>query len=372
MFWVTWSEIPGLGPILIKRIQQHFGTLSAAWFASETELQAVEGIGYKNINIIREEKKKIDPEKFLITHSQKNPHFWTPSDPEYPRLLLEISSAPTVLYYRGKWDLQENEGTKKAIAIVGTRSPSDYGKYWTRKIVTELAKNDITIVSGLAEGIDTEAHQTCLDMGKRTIAVVGTGVDVVYPSKNKKLYQQIEKEGLIISEYPAGTRPDRTHFPRRNRIIAGLTRATLVTEAPLKSGALITADQANEFGRDVYALPGRIDDNNSQGCLELINNGAYIIYNIEQLLEKLGAIPQIDKSNQLSLFIPEKTPKNQPELPPELQQIFNVITTEPILVDVIVQKSGGESGAIFAKLLELELMGLVTQLPGGRYTKNRR
>jgi DNA processing protein len=167
-------------------------------------------------------------------------------------LLIEIATPPPLLYFRGEVELAENLGETPLVAIVGTRQPSEYGIRWTRQISTALAKNGFTVVSGLAEGIDTETHTAALKAGGRTIAVLGTGVDVIYPAKNQQLYKQILSAGLVLSEYPAKTPPDRTQFPRRNRIIAGLSRAVLVMEAPLKSGALITANYANEFGRDVY------------------------------------------------------------------------------------------------------------------------
>ena len=364
-FWVIWSKISGIGYTLIRRLENHFDRLENAWLANPKELLEVSGFGNQLINVISEYKQKNDPEKIIEEHQKQNPYFCTPIDVEYPRLLLEINSPPCILYYLGKWDEQESLGNTKAIAMVGTRSPSDYGKLWTRKISTILAQNGLTIVSGMAEGIDTEAHQTCVDMQKRTIAVLGTGIDVIYPASNRKLYQKIAETGLILSEYPAKTRPERANFPRRNRIIAGLSRATLVIEAPLKSGALITAQQAIEYGRDVYALPGRIDDLKSQGCLQLIANGAYIINNTEELLEKLGGVPPLDTKEQLSLF----SPSIEPNLSPELAQILQVISSEPILFDVILQKTGLDAGQLSSLLLELELSDLISQLPGMRYQR---
>jgi DNA processing protein len=289
---------------------------------------------------------------------------------------------------------------RPAIGIVGTRSPSDYGKRWTRRIATVLAKCGFTIVSGMAKGIDTEAHHACLAAGGRTLAVLGTGVDVVYPAENRALYQQILPQGLVLSEYPRGTTPNARHFPQRNRIIAGLSRALLVMEAPERSGALITAHQANEFCRDVYVLPGRIDDYNSQGCLKLLKNGAEMILSEAELLSMLGAMPPLDLSQQLSLFsnsvtgdIPmsnsasvsasaplreRATPLNTPTPPappinlePQLKQVFQVIPKEAIAFDLIVEKAGMNAGEVSSALLQLELLGLVSQLPGfGRYQRN--
>jgi DNA processing protein len=270
------------------------------------------------------------------------------------------------LYYRGEIDLQENLGQKPLVGIVGTRQPTEYGIKWTRQISTALVKNGFTVVSGMAKGIDTESHSAALKAGGRTIAVMGTGVDVIYPYKNRDLYQQILKSGIVISEYPAKTPPNPTHFPRRNRIIAGLSRAVLVMEAPLKSGALITATYANEFSRDVYALPGRIDDQPSQGCLKLISQGAGLInHELKELLIMLGAIPQIDMEIETPLV---KSPPI-PNLAPELQQIINILAIDALSFDFIIQKTGMNAAIVSSSLLQLELMGLVTQLPGMRYQK---
>ncbi len=365
-YWLAWSQIPGIGPILIQRLKQHFSNLETAWKASPGELRKVEGFGIQTLEKVVQQKSRLNPEQLLTQHQQINPHFWTPADPEYPQLLREIPTPPPLLYYRGEIDLQENSGQKSLVGIVGTRQPTEYGIKWTRQISTALAKNGFTVVSGMAEGIDTESHSAALKAGGRTLAVMGTGVDVIYPHKNRDLYQQILKSGIVISEYPAKTPPNRTHFPRRNRIIAGLSRAVLVMEAPLKSGALITATYANEFNRDVYALPGRIDDQPSQGCLKLISQGAGLInHELKELLIMLGAIPQIDIETESPLV---KSPP-LPNLAPELQQVINTLAIDALSFDFIIQKTGMNAAIVSSSLLQLELMGLVTQLPGMRYQK---
>lgn len=363
-YWLAWSQISGIGPILLQRLQQHFGNLETAWKASPGELRKVEGFGFQTLEKIVQQKTRLNPEQLLNKHQEINPHFWTPADPEYPQLLREIPSLPPLLYYRGEVDLQENSGQKPLVGIVGTRQPTEYGIKWTRQISTALAKNGFTIVSGMAEGIDTESHAAAMKAGGRTIAVVGTGVDVIYPHKNRDLYKQILTSGIVISEYPAKTTPNRTHFPRRNRIIAGLSRAVLVIEAGIKSGALITATYANEFCRDVYALPGRIDDQPSQGCLKLISQGAGLInQELSELLTLLGAIPQIDVETPIVQSLP------LPDLSPELQQVIDTLTIDSLSFDIIIQKTGMNAALVSSSLLHLELMGLVTQLPGMRYQK---
>lgn len=366
LYWLAWSQISGIGPVLLQRLQQHFGTLAGAWKASTVELAQVEGFGSQTIDKVLQQRSQLHPEKFYALHQQENPQFWTPADAEYPRLLLETPSPPAVLYYRGEVELQENFGQKPLVAIVGTRKPSEYGIRWTRRISMALAQNGFTIVSGLAEGIDTETHTTTIKSGGRTLAILGTGVDIVYPPKNAELYKQILTQGLVLSEYPAKTPPDRTHFPRRNRIIAALSRAVLVIEAPIKSGALITAHYANDFGRDVYALPGRLDDYPSQGCLKLITQGASLILKeLDELLKMLGAIPQIDAIEAS----PQQEQLTLPNLPPELQKVMSAIASESLPFDFIVQQTNMSAGTVSSALLQLELMGLVSQLPGMRYQR---
>ena len=376
-YWLAWSQINGIGPILLQRLHQHFNSLAEAWTAKPVDLMRVEGLGKQIIETILQERTKLNPEEFIEKHLIKNPCFWTPADPDYPRLLLEISNPPPVLYYRGLVDVKENQGITPTVAIVGTRSPSEYGRRWTRKISTALAKSGFTVVSGLAAGIDTEAHTSCLEAGGRTLAVFGTGVDIVYPKPNERLRDRVLQQGLAISEYPAGTQPNKTNFPRRNRIIAGLSRATIVIEAPQKSGALITAYQANDFCRDVYVLTARLDDERSFGCLELLSKGAHPILpssdrllSEDRLLEMLGALPKLDYAEQLSLFPLNPTVEKQgPPLEPELAKVLSAIESGPISFDVIVEASGLEAGTVSSILLQLELLGLVSQLPGMRYQR---
>lgn len=375
-FWLAWSNLSGIGAILIQRLRDHFGSLETAWEASSTELLAVEGFGLQTVETVLKERNQIDPYESLYQHEQLNPNFWTPADSDYPRWLLEIPDPPPVLYYRGKVEPLENQGVIPAVALVGTRNPSDYGRRWARRLSTTLAQVGFTVVSGLAEGIDTEVHQSCLTVNGRTIAVLGTGVDVVYPAFNRNLSKQIVKQGLLLSEFPNGTQPDRTHFPRRNRIIAGLCRATIVIEAPQKSGSLITARLANEYGREVYALPGTLDNAKAKGCLHLLSQGAQIILGEAQLLEMLGDLPQLTPrptSEQLPLFANTTPAPSAPAIPiqlePELETIFQAVALEPIAVDLIVQNAGLATSAVLSGLAQLELMGLISQLPGMRYQR---
>jgi DNA processing protein len=272
-----------------------------------------------------------------------------------------------------------------AIAIIGTRNPSSYGRKWARKIARALAEKGFVVVSGLAEGIDAVAHQSCLEAGGITLAVVGTGVDKVYPAKHLQLYQELLKTGAVISEYPNGTTPEKSHFPQRNRIIAGLCRASIVIEAPMRSGALITAYQANEYGRDVYALPGDLDTEQAIGCLQLINRGAQIILGIDELLKSLGAMPQIDTQLELEADAQKlgsekrKTKKSSVPSVPELdlsaldpsqQRIMQVLSFDELKsLDRLVLDSGLTSSDVSLALLQLEMSGAIAQSAGMRYLR---
>jgi len=377
IYWLAWSKIKGLGAVSLKKIYDYYGSLEQAWMVSPQELMKIDGIGKKLCNSIQEEKKKIEPDILYLKHREKNPLFWTPHDRDYPQLLLEIPSPPPILYYQGQVNLSENQGITPLIGIVGTRKPTEHGRRWTYNISKALAENGFTVVSGLAEGIDTIAHQGCLDGGGRTIAVLGNGLDRAYPSSNKGLMEKIKEKGLILTEYDYGSLPERGNFPARNRIVAGLCRAVLVMEAPETSGALITARYATEFDRDVYTLPNTPDNAQARGCLRLIHKGAEIIITSEELLSSLGVIPPLDNNPQQSLFpssspvIPERT-KEEPTLPFPLSLIYRSIEVNATPFDVIVEKSNLSSGEVSGMLLQLELEGLITQLPGMMYSKNEK
>lgn len=361
-YWLAWSQVPKIKPILLQRIAEHFGSLAKAWQASVEEISAVEGVGNNLLTTIAQTRSQLIPERLLEEHQRLNKHFWTPADSDYPNLLLETPGSPPLIYYLGKIRPEENQGCIPLIAIVGTRKPTEHGYRWTKKLSAFLAKCGFGIVAGMSTGIDGAAHQACLEVGGRAIAVLGTGVDVIYPQQQQQLYQAIKNTGLILSEYPAGTKPEKSNFPARNRLIAALCRAVLVIEAPEKSGALITARYANELGRDVYVLPNSPDVPQARGCLRLLSQGAHLILDEQELLLQLGTIPELDTPG----LLPEKTP-NLPPLNPELKQVLAAVTTQPTSFDLVVEKSNLTPGIVSASLLQLELLGLVTQLPGMRY-----
>ncbi|MEM8612207.1 MAG: DNA-processing protein DprA [Cyanobacteria bacterium P01_H01_bin.105] len=386
-YWLAWSQIKDVGPVLIKRLHDQFGSLELAWQAAPANLLSVDGIGLVTADQIQKLRSQLNPEQLLAKHEAQHPNFWTPADPDYPKLLWEIPDPPPVLYYRGPWRF--NHSPTITISMVGTRHPSPYGRRWTQRLSRCLSRQHITIVSGMAAGIDTYAHQSCLDSQGQTIAVLGTGVDIAYPRSNEKLYQRILETGLILSEYPNGTLPHRSHFPRRNRIIAGLSHATLVTEAPERSGALITAYLANDYGRHVYALPDGLDNPTCRGCLVLINTGAAIIMGEDQLVKELlnlsGTTQNISNQNQDSIVNkmnvatteqPTMSATSDIELEPQsniepsLQPIFQMIHDDPISLDNLVEATQLDTSVLLSGLLQLEIAGVIAQLPGGKYQRS--
>lgn len=382
-YWVAWAQAKGLGSVLLKRLHSHFGSLAAAWQAEESALLEIEGIGLLLAAQLSDYRQRVNPDDCLGHWQDQGANFWTPADPDYPALLYEITDPPPMLYYKGRTELAQAVQTMPSVAIVGTREPSDYGQGWTRRIVQQLVSHDVIVVSGLASGIDRHAHSQALDSNGLTIAVLGTGVERSYPWTNRALQARIAQEGLLLSEHPNPTPPDRMHFPRRNRIIAGLSRVTVVTEAPLRSGALITARLANDYGREVYALPGSLDNPASLGCLDLIRQGAQMIWDDTTLIKDLGRIPHLDGPLFQAPASPPGPSRSSPppdpaaprpapaHLAPDLVAVLSAVTVEPITLDALVQSLNRPTGEILSSLLHLELEGLVTQTPPGSHRYQR-
>lgn len=279
-------------------------------------------------------------------------------DSRYPVNLKTIFDPPFLLYVRGTL-IQEDAD---ALAIVGTRRATVYGKLTTRRLARDLAREGVTVVSGMARGIDTEAHQGALEAGGRTIAVLGCGVDIVYPPENRGLMEEIIKKGAVISEFSLGQQPDAPHFPQRNRIISGLSKGVLVVEAPLKSGALITANFALDQGRDVFAVPGNINNPNSHGTNQLIKEGAKLVESVEDVLEELNF-------SELSQLKKEKINAKNPSLSPEEKEIFNLLKEEPSHIDLLVKLSRFPVSKVGELLMRLQIKSLVRELPGKLFCK---
>ena len=281
-----------------------------------------------------------------------NYNFITIDDDMYPECLKEISNPPLKLYYKGNLDLLKEE---RLIAVVGTRNPSSYGKLCCEYMVKKMSRANITIVSGFAKGIDSIAHKTSLLTDGKTIAVIASGLDIVYPASNLSLYREIEEKGLILSEYEAGVKPFKSNFPQRNRIIAGLSRGTIVVESKDRGGSLITADLALEFNRDVYAVPGDVFSEYSKGCNNLIRDArAKSLSNINELLEDYSWNIEEKKENN-------KYTKNQ-------LLILNSLSSEKNLDNILIETKI-EQTEILAELMALEIMGVIKSIAGGRYKK---
>ena len=279
-------------------------------------------------------------------------NYFTIEDDVYPQCLKEISNPPLKLYYKGNLDLLKDE---RLIAVVGTRNPSSYGKLCCEYMVKKMTSANITIVSGFAKGIDSIAHKTSLLTGGKTIAVIASGLDVVYPASNLSLYREIEEKGLILSEYEAGVKPFKFNFPQRNRIIAGLSKGIIVVESKDRGGSLITADLALEFNRDVYAVPGDVFSEYSKGCNNLIRDSkAKSLSNINELLDDYSW--KIEEKN-----INNKYTQNQ-------LLILNSLSSEKNL-DNILMETKIEQTEILAELMTLEIMGVIKSIAGGRYKK---
>ena len=279
-------------------------------------------------------------------------NYFTIEDDIYPQCLKEISNPPLKLYYKGNLDLLKDE---RLIAVVGTRNPSSYGKLCCEYMVKKMTSANITIVSGFAKGIDSIAHKTSLLAGGKTIAVIASGLDIVYPASNLSLYREIEEKGLILSEYEAGVKPFKFNFPQRNRIIAGLSKGTIVVESKDRGGSLITADLALEFNRDVYAVPGDVFSEYSKGCNNLIRDSkAKSLSNINELLDDYSW--KIEEKN-----INNKYTQNQ-------LLILNSLSSEKNLDNILMETKIQET-EILAELMTLEIMGAIKSIAGGRYKK---
>ena len=279
-------------------------------------------------------------------------NYFTIEDDVYPQCLKEISNPPLKLYYKGNLDLLKDE---RLIAVVGTRNPSSYGKLCCEYMVKKMTSANITIVSGFAKGIDSIAHKTSLLAGGKTIAVIASGLDIVYPASNLSLYREIEEKGLILSEYEAGVKPFKFNFPQRNRIIAGLSKGIIVVESKDRGGSLITADLALEFNRDVYAVPGDVFSEYSKGCNNLIRDSkAKSLSNINELLDDYSW--KIEEKN-----INNKYTQNQ-------LLILNSLSSEKNLDNILMETKIGQT-EILAELMTLEIMGAIKSIAGGRYKK---
>ncbi len=351
-YWVGFSKIPGIGRAKIHRLKEYFPTLEQAWKAPARELEKA-GLDPKLADAIASLRPKINLDAEMERLQQYKVKVLTCESSEYPWRLKEIYDYPPVLYIRGNF-LPEDE---VCLAVVGTRRATVYGRQVTEEIVSDLARNRITIVSGLAKGIDTIAHRTALEAGGRTIAVFGCGLDIVYPAENAKLARDIMEHGALISEYPLGTKPKADNFPRRNRIMSGVSLGVLVIEAGENSGAMITAEQALEQDREVFAVPGSIMSPASRGTNRLIKEGAKLVQSYVDILEELN-LTIIAQQLEMKEFIPADETESR---------LLRQISHDPIHIDDICRASGLTAPVVSSTLAMMELKGMVKQVGSMSY-----
>ena len=357
-YWIAFHRVNRLGRVRFGVLESHFGELKHAWEASESELRASR-LDDRTIAEIIRTRADADPIDELERLERHKVVAYTWHDPEYPARLRQIDDMPPVLYVKGTLKPED----EISLAVVGTRKATTYGREVTREFVRDLVPAGLTITSGLALGIDTIAHHAALQAAGRTIAVLGSGVDIIYPTKNVDLSREIADNGALISDYPIGIPPLKEHFPRRNRIMSGISLGTLVIEGNEKSGALITARQALDQNREVFAVPGSALAERSRGPNLLIQRGeAKLVLHAEDILQELN-MPQGDK--QLNL---PSTPEPVDE---EQAAVLRLLSHSPVHIDEIYRASGMSMPEVSSTLTMLELNDLVRQVGGMRYTLTR-
>lgn len=364
--WFNLKSVPGIGNLLFKRLLDRFSTPQQVFEASREDLLAVEGISRKITAAIAGQRRtghRFEAELDAIANSDCR--ILTCKDAEYPRLLHQIPDPPPYLYVRGRL-----EPTRPAVAVVGSRNGTRYGKAIALRLGAELAAGRLTVVSGMALGIDTCAHEGALQAGGFTVAVMGTGLNHIYPAQNRKLHDAIAERGAVVSELPLDAGPDARHFPARNRIISGVALGTLVVEATLKSGSLITARLAAEQNREVFAIPGSIDSFKSTGTHALIKQGAKLVENVQDILEELPAGSYQPKAVVRHMRPEISTPLG--ELSALDRKILAALDRYPVHIDKLVRKLDLEPGELAAALLQLELKGAVHQDRGSLFSRKTR
>jgi DNA processing protein len=360
--WLALRRVKGLGCVSFKKLAAQFADPRKIFAASRSALEQVEDLRADAIDGIVDfhEWAEVDDEISRVRDAGISLVCY--SDASYPARLRTIADPPPLLYLKGEL----NRVDDKAVAIVGSRSASDYGRRVARDLARGLAGAGFTVVSGMARGIDGMAHETALNSGGRTIAVLGSGVERAYPPEHDKLYQRISANGAVISELPIGTRPLAFNFPARNRLISGLSLGVVVVEATEKSGSLITASLAVEQGREVFAVPGEVGSSRSRGAHRLIRQGAKLVENVDDILEEIA--PQLVTRGGMANAAPLALPQNASA---EARKVFALLEAGSLQIDEVIERSGLGAPRVLQILLELELQGYVRQLAGKRYAAER-
>jgi DNA processing protein len=356
-YWIGFNLVPQIGPAKVQRLLEYFGDLPTAWTAGAHEL-AQAGLDKRALENLLIARRELDLRVEYDKARASCDFILTWEDPEYPRLLRQVPHPPPVLYIKGTLTYED----EWALAVVGTRRASAYGREVTRAFVTDLVHNKITIVSGMARGIDAEAHRVALEAGGRTIAVLGSGIDIIYPPEHDKLARAIAQHGALVTEYPVGTTPEAVNFPPRNRIISGLSLGVLLVEGDETSGAVITADYALEHDREVFAVPGNIFRRESRGPNKLIRESrAKSVMRVQDILEELN-LTLIAEQAEARAVVPD----NETEA-----TLMRYLSTEPVHVDELRQQTGLPIAQVSSTLALMELKGLVRQSGGMNYVLAR-
>ncbi len=362
---VALNLIEGVGPVRVRQLLEHFGEAPAILSASKAQLLHVRGIGDDTAEAIAAWEKSVDLSGELKRVTDFGCHVVIQRDDEYPAMLREIYDPPVVLYVKGGLNAKD----KSAVAMVGSRQTTHYGIETARKLAYQLAYVGVTVVSGGARGIDTAAHQGALSAKGRTVCVLGTGLNIVFPPENKDLFDRITENGAVMTQFPFNRNGDKQSFAIRNRIVAGMTLGSVVVEADLHSGALITANFATEYGRQVFAVPGRIDSPRSKGCHDLIKKGAKLCEGAEDILSEFEYLfPGSNRPpspGETGVLLALELSENE-------QKVFDALTTNgETSIDEAIRRSGLPSSAVSVALLSLEMKRVVKQLPGKLFVRNR-
>jgi DNA processing protein len=361
--WLALARVKGLGGVSFKKLTARFVDPTAVFSAAPAELQEVEGLHRDAIDgiVAFSDWAEIDDE---IERARDAGIAIVPfTNPNYPARLRTIADPPPVLYVKGNILTADD----KAVAIVGSRSASEYGRRVARDLARGLASLGFTVVSGMARGIDGSAHESALQAGGRTFAVLGSGVERAYPPEHEILYRRIGESGAVISELPIGTRPMAFNFPARNRLISGLSLGVVVVEATEKSGSLITASLAVEQGREVFAVPGEVGSSRSRGAHRLIRQGAKLVESVDDIIEEIA--PQLlDRSGSATQRPARLLPQNASDA---AREIFALLQENSLQVDQVIERTGMSAAQVLETLLELELQGLLRQSPGKIYRAER-
>jgi len=365
--WLALHLIPGMGPVTCHKFVAHFGSPDMIFSAGINDLSSISRLRPESLAALtdrgRQNLKALANDE-IEKAAAKHISIIAYDDPLYPPLLKNIHDPPVVLYLRGNPAVLNCQG----VGMVGSRAATHYGKSIAEQLASSLVRKDFTIISGMALGIDGAAHKGAMAAEGRTIAVLGCGIDIIYPPGNHKLYQDIVASGAVVSEYPLGTMPENFRFPARNRIISGLSLGVVVVEAANRSGSLITARHALEQGREVFAVPGRIDSVKSAGTHTLLQQGAKLVHSVNDIVEEFQYT--VDRENQVDHGSEKKGQAILGQLNREESSLLACLDVYPRTIDEIVRESGLSPQKTNELLLFLELKGIVESLPGKSYQKN--